>query len=280
MALNIIETYRTGVCFVGDIHGEFKSLQGLMKRTEFTDTTYIICGDCGFGFEKDQHYANIFNRLTKTAASFNCEFLMLRGNHDGPAFFDGKRINRKYFKAIPDYTVIKTPLYNILCVGGATSIDRTHRMVVTRQNVLKYAMYHGCSEDIAERLCPQCYWPDEAPVYNEDALNELNASGIKIDIVATHTCPSFCKPTTKDGIQYWLQYDPMLEKTIDDERAVMDNIYNKLIADGHPLQKWFYGHYHYHNQEYIDGVQYIMLDMWRNGNFDIYDLPHYPKDIE
>ena len=72
----------------------------------------------------------------------------------------------------------------------------------------------------------------------------------------------------------------MLEKTIDDERAVMDNIYNKLIADGHPLQKWFYGHYHYHNQEYIDGVQYIMLDMWRNGNFDIYDLPHYPKNIE
>jgi hypothetical protein len=52
----------------------------------------------------------------------------------------------------------------------------------------------------------------------------------------------------------------------------MDDVYNKLKTDGHPLEKWFYGHYHYHNQEYIDGVQFVMLDMWRNGNFDIFDL--------
>lgn len=280
MAINIIETNTPGVCFVGDIHGEFKSLQGLMKRTKFTNTTYVICGDCGFGFEKDQHYANIFNKLTKTAASFNCEFLMLRGNHDDPLFFDGKRINYKYFKAIPDYTVIRTLFHDILCVGGATSIDRTYRMSITRQQALKYAMHHGCSEDVAMKFCQQCYWPDESPVYNEDALNELKENHIHIDIVATHTCPSFCKPTTKNGIQYWSQHDPTLEKTIDGERAVMDKIYNKLIADGHLLQKWFYGHYHYHNQEYIDDVQYVMLDMCRDGNFDLFDLNYHHKEVE
>lgn len=272
MALNIIETYRPGVCFFGDTHGELNSYQGLMKRTEFTDTTYIALGDIGIGFEKPQHYINIFNKLTKTASQFNCEFLLLRGNHDDPQYFDGKKINRKYFKVIPDYTVVKTPTHNILCIGGATSIDRTNRMVALRQNALKYALYHHCTPIEAEKLCQQCYWSDEAPVYNEEALNELKEKGIQIDIVATHTCPSFAKPINKNGIQYWLQYDPTLETDIDAERKVMDDIYNKLKTDGHPLDKWFYGHYHYHNQEYIDGVQFVMLDMWRNGNFDIFDL--------
>ena len=272
MALNIIETYRPGVCFVGDIHGEFNSIQGLMKRTEFTDTTWIINGDCGFGFEKEQHYKNIFNKLTKTASQFNNECLFIRGNHDDPQYFDGKKINRKYFKAIPDYTVLKTPTHNILCIGGAISIDRTNRMVALKQNALKYALYHHCTPAEAEKLCQQCYWSNEAPAYNEEALNELKTNGIQIDIVATHTCPSFSKPINKDGIQYWLQNDPALKADIDAERKVMDDVYNKLKTDGHPLDKWFYGHYHYHNQEYIDGVQFVMLDMWRNGNFDIYDL--------
>ena len=274
MVINIIETYRPGVCFIGDIHGEFKSIQGLMKHTEFTDTTYIFCGDIGFGFEKPQHYSNIFNKLNKTAAHFNNECLFIRGNHDCPKYFDGKEINRKYFKAIPDYTVVKTPIYNILCVGGATSVDRTDRMVRFKQIAMKYAMYHGCSIREAEELCPQVYWTDEAPVYNEEALNELKTNNIKIDIVATHTCPSFAKPINKDGLAYWLQLDPSLEADIDAERKVMDNIYYKLKDDGHPIQKWIYGHYHYHNQEYIEGIQFIMLDMWRNGNFDIYDLPN------
>ena len=270
--LNIIETNKVGVCFVGDIHGEFKSLQGLMKRTAFTDTIYIINGDIGFGFEKEEHYKNIFNKLGKTAAQFNCEFFFIRGNHDCKDYFDGKKINRKYFKAIPDYTVIKTPSHNILCIGGATSIDRTYRLTVYRENAMKYAIYHNCSIDEAYVHCPKVFWPDEAAVYDDEALNELKTNNIQIDIVATHTCPSFAKPITKDGIQYYLANDPTLEEDIDAERKVMDDIYNKLKADGHPLEKWLYGHFHYHNQEYIEGVQFVMLDMWRNGNFDIYDL--------
>jgi predicted phosphodiesterase len=270
--INIIKTNKSGLCFVGDMHGEFNSLQGLMKRTEFTDTVFVLCGDIGFGFEKEEHYKNIFNKLSKTASQFNDEFIFIRGNHDCPQYFDGKKINRKYFKAIPDYTVIQTPVHNILCVGGATSIDRSGRIAATRQNAIQYAYYHQCPLEEAEKLCRQCYWPDEVPVYDEETLNELNQLGIKIDIVATHTCPSFTKPLNKNGIQSWIVVDPKLEADIDAERKVMDDIYNKLIEDGHPLYKWFYGHYHFHNQEYIDGIQFVMLDMWRNGNFDIFDL--------
>lgn len=272
MKLNVIETDKTHICFVGDIHGDFTSLSGFMKQYEFKDTLVILCGDIGFGFEKLQHYTNIFNKITKTAAKYNCEFMMVRGNHDSKSFFDGKVINRKYFKAVPDYTVIKTPIYNILCVGGATSIDRTYRLKVLEKNAAIYSRFHTCSLNEAKKLCQQVYWEDEQPIYDEEALNQLNELGIKIDIVATHTCPSFAKPITKDGIQYWLTYDQKLNEDIDNERKVMDDIYNKLVTDGHPLSKWFYGHYHYHNQEYIDNVHFIMLDMCRDSKLDFYDL--------
>lgn len=271
--MNVIETNKPNICFIGDMHGNFNSLQGLMKHTQFTNTVYVFCGDIGFGFEKPQHYTNIFNKLSKTAAQFNCEFIFIRGNHDDTSYFDGKKVNRKYFRAIPDYTIIQTPYHNVLCVGGAISIDRRGRLLQLRETALRYRLYHpGCSIEEAEKLCPQIYWPDEIPVYNDETLNEITASNIKIDVVATHTCPSFAQPISKDGVKSWMELDPELENDLNMERKVMDDIYNKLKEDGHPLSKWFYGHYHYHNQEYIDGVQFVMLDMWRNGNFDIFDL--------
>ena len=61
--VNIFKTDKPNVCFIGDIHGEFKSLQGLMKYTGFKDTLYIICGDCGFGFNKKEYYSQIFNNF-------------------------------------------------------------------------------------------------------------------------------------------------------------------------------------------------------------------------
>ena len=110
--------------------------------------------------------------------------------------------------------------------------------------------------------------------YNEQALDELKLNNVQIDIVCTHTCPSFAKPIGKENIQYWLNVDENLEKDIDNERQIMDKIYNKLKEDGHPFKYWFYGHFHYHNQETIDNVKFIMLDMYRNGNYDIYDIAY------
>lgn len=270
--LNIIHTDKTNICFIGDLHGEFKSISGLMKRTELTDAIYIFAGDCGFGFEKEEHYNNIFNRLSKTARTLNSECIFIRGNHDNKDYFTTSKINRKYFKLVPDYTILQTPTHNILCVGGAISIDRLYRMTIQAQNEVKYAYYHGCSYEIAKQLSPKVYWPTEPPIYNEDILNEIKKSDILIDIVCTHTCPSFAQPIVKKGIETWLNADPDLLDDINNERQVMDDIYNKLKNDGHPLTKWFYGHYHYHNVEFIDDVQFIMLDMFRDGIGDCYPI--------
>lgn len=270
--LNIMETNRPGVCFFGDMHGAFNCLGGLMKRTEFTDTTYICLGDVGIGFEKPGHYTNIFRKLDKTASALNCGFVLFRGNHDDPSLFDGKTLCSESFNVVPDYTVLKTPSHNILCIGGATSVDRTDRLLGMESDAVRYQRFHKCSLSEARKLCRQSYWEDEQPVYREEAFEELKELGIEIDVVATHSCPSFAAPLSKDGVKGWMEVDPALEEDLNRERSVMDRIHAKLIADGHPLSKWFYGHYHFHNQEYIGNVQYILLDMCRNGNFDIYDL--------
>ena len=52
----------------------------------------------------------------------------------------------------------------------------------------------------------------------------------------------------------------------------MDKVYNKLKADGHHLYMWFYGHFHYHNVQFVDNTKFVMLDMYRNGNYDVYDV--------
>ena len=270
--IDIFEIDKPHVCFIGDIHGEFSSLQGLMKKTGFRDTLFICLGDCGFGFNKKEYYTQIFNRLSRTASRLNCEFVFVRGNHDSKEYFDKQKINRKCFKTIPDYSVIKTPTHNILCIGGATSIDRTYRFGVQETNAMKYARYHGCSLNEAKKVCPQCYWDNEACYYDEEKLSQLKLNNINIDIVCTHTCPSFAKPIGKENIQYWLNLDETLDKDINNEREMMDKIFHKLKEDGHLLSSWFYGHFHYHNQEIIEGTKFVMLDMFRNGNYDIYDL--------
>lgn len=270
--IDIFEIDKPNVCFVGDIHGEFKSLQNLMKKTGFRDTVYIICGDIGFGFNKKEYYTQIFNRLSRTASKMNCEFIFIRGNHDDKKFFDKQLIHRKCFKTIPDYSVIKTPTHNILCIGGAISVDRTYRKMMLKENALKYSLYHDCSVNDAEKLCQQVYWEEEPCYYDEDKLSQLKLNDISIDIVCTHTCPSFAKPFGKENIGYWLERDAKLNEDIDKERGIMDNVFNKLIEEGHKLQLWVYGHFHFHNTEYIKDTKFVMLDMYRNGNYDIYDV--------
>ena len=132
--------------------------------------------------------------------------------------------------------------------------------------------YHSCSLNEAKKTCSQVYWEDEPCYYDEEKLSELKLNNINIDIVCTHTCPSFAKPIGKDNIKAWLDADEKLEKDLNNERLVMDKVYEKLKKDDHKLNKWFYGHFHFHNSEYIDNTNFIMLDMCRNGNCDFYDV--------
>lgn len=272
--INLIKLNVSSVYAIGDIHGSFKSIVGNIRQYDLKDCALIFCGDIGFGFEKPAYYEQIFNKIKRELSKRNIYLIFVRGNHDDPLYFTGKMIDSKRIKTVPDYTVIQT--YSdidsiidktILCIGGATSIDRIYRLEMNRRNALRYKLYHGCTEDEAERRAPQCFWVGEQPIYDENSLNEIKTKGIEIDTVCTHTCPSFCQPLTKDGIAYWMNKDERLCDDVDNERKTMDLIYNKIVEDKHPLSKWFYGHYHYYNTEEINGVIFKMLDMERNGKF-------------
>ena len=68
----------------------------------------------------------------------------------------------------------------------------------------------------------------------------------------------------------WMDYDPALGKDIDEERATMDKIYNRLIADGHSLSQWYYGHYHCTCSDKIDGVGFYLLDIGQINEIPVY----------
>ena len=217
------EKYATcAVC--GDIHGEFDFLVGKMLRMELTDTLV-------------------------TLKKLNSSLLLIRGNHDDPEFFQREMIVFPRMRTLPDYSIIRFKDRTILCVGGAISIDRLYR--IDQMRILADS----------GRAPRKLYWENETPQFDEREMNAIKEAGLRIDTVVTHTAPSFCYPTTKRGIEMWMAYDPNLEKDIDEERATMDRLHNRLLSDGHPLTQWYYGHYHCTSSDRIDGVGFHLLDI-------------------
>lgn len=234
----------------GDIHGEFVPLvYEMCVRYGMRDTLVIVAGDCGFGFEKPGAYDQVFRRIEKRLAQNNCWIAMVRGNHDDPAYFatdaaGHTAVEHKRWRTVPDYAVIQSCGRTILCVGGAISVDRQIR-----------------KQEMARHPGKAYYWQDEVPKYDGSSLDAISDAGLKIDIVVTHTAPSFCEFKTKGGLSSWALNDPTLLEECDAERHTMDTILAHLKRDGHPLERWYYGHFHNSWHSEIDGVWYKMLDI-------------------
>ncbi len=78
-------------------------------------------------------------------------------------------------------------------------------------------------------------------------------------LVWNSTCPSFCYPHSKKGIEGWLAGDNTLAADLDKERAVMDRLYERLLADGHPVRDWFYAHFHDSHTEFIGNIRFSLM---------------------
>ena len=179
----------------GDIHGDFNFLiYKLCVQYGMKDTLLIVAGDCGFGFDRLGYYENIFSRNSSRLSKSNNWILMVRGNHDNPVYFEEERISHSRFRTLPDYSIVQACGHNILCVGGAVSIDREYRR--------DHDFLHPSS-------CTASYWEDEMPVYDDSALADIGDE-FRIDSVITHTAPSFCELISKNGLSEWAKQDPYL----------------------------------------------------------------------
>lgn len=250
---------------VGDIHGRFDYLLNSIENQNITDSTFILCGDCGLGFNFKEYYDDFFDRYNTLFMHKNNYVFMLRGNHDDPSYFNGENvINLSNIKSLPDYSVLqvssptnKAKSFNILCVGGGISIDRYYRKQRYKSAVEARTYYLSKWE--SEHLTKRTYWEDEAPVYKEELLKEIIESN-KINIVCTHTAPSFCPKDSFDDIKDFFKMDLTLKKDLKKERDVMDKIYFFLRNHKQYIKYWFYGHFHAQDSIKVDRTEFIMLD--------------------
>jgi len=226
----------------GDIHGNFDMLvEMLCVLNEMTNTTCIVAGDCGFGFKSRKYYEEMLLRNSPRMEEADNRIVFVRGNHDNPAYFDGEIISTPHFIAVPDYSVIKAAGHTVLCIGGAVSTDRKRRIDAWNQEV-EIRKIWGYTIDEENIFSPKYYWPDEQPVFNDELLSRIIAEN-KIDIVVTHTAPSFCEKKEKDELQEWAKEDNELLTDVQHERAVMDAIHEKLKDQD--VLYWCYGHFHW-----------------------------------
>ena len=215
------------IIFLGDNHGDWNHLFYLIEKKRIEDCHLISVGDCGVGFENPQATEQQLKNLNNSFKERNIYFKAIRGNHDDPSYFKGSdRVCLSNFELIEDYSVFEYDSKHIQFIGGAISIDRTGRTT-------------GIS-----------YWEDEGVVFKKNACQ-------KVDVLVTHTAPSWCFPQQFNEIVYgWAREDAYLIEDLTDERGVMDEIF-KLCSPREHL----YGHFHSSWSERIDRCTFKLLDI-------------------
>ena len=155
----IIETNKSEIYAIGDIHGEFKSIANWIKTKDLSNCALIFCGDFGLGFCGIQKEHDDLLRAQKLCEERDIDCYAIRGNHDDPEYYNGtsKQLNLSRFKTVSDYTVIKSPEHNILCLGGAVSTDKSYR-ISSYENEINITMIkrHLSYDDDKKKV--KCYW--------------------------------------------------------------------------------------------------------------------------
>lgn len=222
--------------FIGDIHGDFQKLMDITKK--YSNVVFIIAGDCGFGFP-DTKIDKIKKLVSKMIMPFltkrNMYFVFVRGNHDEPNFFQDKlfraEINTDRFILVSDYSLIKINGKNILCVGGAVSVDRRFRTTNSS------------------------YWYEEEMLDFEPMIYENG-----IDIICAHTVDRNIIEYSLQSMPEWLRIsfkeDKKLTPDVDRENKICRN-----LLEYYKPKHWIHGHYHLSNRMNYLGTEIISLNV-------------------
>lgn len=233
------------VVFLGDVHNYSKIIL-YCDAIELSDCDLIQVGDFGVGV--DGNDMNRLKELNDYLASKNIMLHVCRGNHDDPSFFDGSfRTMFSNIDLIPDYTIKNIDNKNILFIGGATSVDRKPNKNVTDIRNKIDGTWTGRTPGVD-------YWENEKIVFNEEFLRTAE----NIDIVVTHSAPSFVQPYIQSGAEKWFDSDPTLEEELNQERNLLSDVCF-ILRQKNNIQNWFYGHFHFSNLEYYENIRFQQL---------------------
>lgn len=238
--------------FCGDLHWNPNYLKWMIKKYDLNNSCIICCGDFGIGFspKMEQQELALLNKFCNLRSIY---VLALQGNHDCKIYFiDSKFDDNKYVYLIPSYTIINVLGKNILNIGGAISIDRKYRQRNDSVNIVKYMKYHNCDYKTAELKAPRTYWEDEAIVYQSKVKEH-------IDIICSHSAPSFCYPIDKGFIvQEFAQYDDKLLEDVANERTILDKVYEDYKDT---VTHWYYGHFHNSYSQVVGNTYFKLLNI-------------------
>lgn len=131
---------------------------------------------------------------------------------------------------VPDYTVLELEEHKILFVGGAVSVDRVPLIKETNdeKNKEKGLVF---------------YFEDEVFKFDEEKIKSIEG----VDIIVTHTCPTYCFPDSRFGpspfVLNYAENDANLLKDLDKERNEMTKMFD-MLSKKNFIDRHYYGHYH------------------------------------
>ena len=209
----------------------------------------IVNGSNTFGQNDLKYYYDKFNMLNDVLADNNTHILFVRGNDD-PKYFTDELLNLSNVKTIQDYSVVKLNKFNCLCIGGQVSLDRLWK------------------SEQEKRIGKKMFWVNERMRFDEDGLNEI-LSEYKISCIITPSSPSFAYPGTNAFKKSpWVTKDKTLLNDLNDERVVMDKIYNRMIGSKSKPYIWTYSRFDESNQSVINDILFQSLCPFQFFNFN------------
>jgi Calcineurin-like phosphoesterase len=227
---------------LGDVHGRWHDLAGLLVRAQVRDRDILQLGDFGIGFGSPELETRALRLLDDILVERGCRLWAIRGNHDRPDRWVPEAPQPwQAIRLVPDYTVLRLEGLAVLCIGGAISVDRLTRS-------------------------PGKYWPDEGFTLDSARLAQIDLTNLSM--VATHTAPDGAFPREFGPIvAHFAQHDPTLLQELSAERRAMATLAD-LIAERVTPQYWCYCHFHDRHVEQIGSTCYVLL-----GIFEYAEIP-------
>ncbi len=224
------------ILYLGDIHGNFRLINEYVKLYGITNAHIIQVGDYGVGFAPLAKEKRMLEDYHHLLVKNNVFVWAIRGNHDFKPYFDNDPFGFTNIKLVKDYTVLNLEGKNILCIGGAVSVDRNWRMTKAQKN----------GEFIAG-LVPtgETWWNDEYFVLDEQKLGELR----DINIIVTHTAPDYCIPDNTFGFGSFVEGivkdtgDSDLKTELLIERRQLTDAF-QIVKMNNDITHHYYGHFH------------------------------------